>query len=1167
LNVFSSWLLSLLALAYLGSLFGIAYYGERHSVYPGHRRLRPIIYALALGVYCTSWTFFGAVGSAVRDGWGYLPIYLGPALMFLFALPFLQRLVQTGRAHKVSSIADFIASRFGKSRALAVLVTMIALAAAIPYIALQYKAVATSIDVLTTGAAGQVPWYRDTAFAVALMMALFAVLFGARRVDASRHHEGLMLAIAFESLLKLLAFVAIGVFACLHLRGRPWVLPVQLAHSATLFRGDTLMSTVLAAAAIFCLPRQFHVAIVECARTEDLKTARWLFPAYLGLFSAVVIPVVALGTIDGLTLHTASDSLILTLPVSYGAMGLTVLIFLGGLSAATAMVVVASTALATMIANDIAAPLLWRQRLEDGASLGRRVLWVRRAVIVSLAVLAFAYYRCTTGSLSLAAIGLLAFAAVAQFVPALLAGLYWSGASRIGVFWGMLCGFIAWGYLLFLPNLAAGGMVAGASFAPSPALLDWLPQSLAEFTSSGAVGPRAMLALALNALVMLIVSARRGATLQERLAARAFAAPKRPAIGQLAINCKVGDLETVAARIIGAGAASQALREYAAQTGHALPKPTEPADRGLVQHVERVLAASIGASSARVVVTHALHRKGLEVDEVVDLLDETSQELRFSRQLLQATMENVTQGISVVDAQLRIVAWNRRYLELYGYPDGLVTVGRPVIELLRWNAAQGELGPGEPEIQIEKRLAHLRAGTAYTFQRVRRNGQVYSIDGQPMAGGGFVTTYTDITEYKRHEQALVEAKQGLEERVAHRTSELSAALAAQRLAKQEAEAANAGKTRFFAAASHDLLQPLNAARLFVSALEAQTRAQPGLHELASRIDDSMRAAEELINDLLDSARLDSGVLKPEISSFAITGLLEELRRQFAPLADARQLRLSIVCSREVVRSDRLLLRRIVQNYLSNALRYTERGGVVVGCRRHGDELEIAVYDTGPGIAPHLRHAMYAEFSRLEHDSPWGEKGLGLGLSICDRLARLMHHTLSFQSHAGRGSMFGVRVERDVRPGRARDTSPFLPAADPGDLQGLRVLCVDNETAILDGMEALLAQWGVHVFKARNTVEAALVREQSTVDTILADYHLGDGVDGIELLRRLCHSGTPVPGALISADHDVDLVLAARDAGVPLLHKPLRPAALRALLNTFRRQAHSAPRPRAAEACS
>jgi PAS domain S-box-containing protein len=1154
--MFSSWLLSLLALTYLGCLFGIAFYGERQRTYPNQRRLRPLIYALALGVYCTSWTFFGAVGSAVRDGWGYLPIYLGPALVFLFALPFMERLAQIGRAHKVSSIADFIASRFGKSRALAVLVTVIALAAAIPYIALQYKAVAASVDVLTAVTARHAPWYRDTALAVALMMALFAVLFGARRVDATRHREGLMLAIAFESLLKLLAFVAVGVFACLHLHGRPWMLPAQLAQGATLLNGNAMMSTVLAAAAIFCLPRQFQVAVVECARTEDLKTARWLLPAYLGLFSAVVIPVVALGTIDGLTLHTASDSLILTLPMSYGVPWLTVLVFLGGLSAATAMVVVASTALATMISNDIAAPLLWRQRLEDGASLGKRVLWVRRAVIVSLALLAFAYYRCTSGSISLAAIGLLAFAAVAQFAPALFAALYWSSASRAGVFWGMLSGFIAWGYLLFLPNLAAGGIVAIKGFAAWPDVLGLLP--LADAAGANAVGPRAILALSLNILVMLIVSARRGATLQERLAARAFVAPKQPAVGLPAINCKVGDLETVASRILGATAANQALREFVAQTGRGLPKPSEPAGRGLVQHVERALAGSIGASSARVVLTHALHRKGLEVDEVAELLDETSQELRFSRQLLQATMENVTQGISVVDTQLRVVAWNRRYLELFGYPDGLVTVGRPVVELLRWNAAQGELGPGDPEVQVEKRLAHLRAGTAYTFQRVRRNGQVYSIHGQPMAGGGFVTTYTDITDFKRHEQALLEAKQGLEERVAHRTSELSASLEAQRLAKQEAEAANTSKTRFFAAASHDLLQPLNAARLFVSALESRARTHPEFQELASRIDDSMRAAEELLNDLLDSARLDSGVLKPDISSFPITDLLEELHRQYAPLAQARNLRLRIVGCREVVRSDRSMLRRILQNYLSNGLRYTERGGVLVGCRRHGGELEIVVYDTGPGIALNQRQAMYAEFSRLEHDSPWGEKGLGLGLSICDRLAKLMQHTLSFASHPGRGSMFGVRVTREIGARRARSVNRHVPAPDPRNLQGMRVLCVDNDGAILDGMEALLGQWGVQVLRARNSAEATMLCGQSGVDTLLADYHLGDGVDGIELLHRLCKSRMPtLTAALISADHGADLILAARNAGFPLLHKPLRPAALRALLSAFRRQARHA----------
>jgi PAS domain S-box-containing protein len=1154
--MFSSWLLSLLALTYLGCLFGIAFYGERRRTYPSQRRLRPLIYSLALGVYCTSWTFFGAVGSAVRDGWGYLPIYLGPVLVFLFGLPFIERLARIGRAHKVSSIADFIASRFGKSRALAVLVTVIALAAAIPYIALQYKAVATSVAVLTATTAHHAPWYRDTALAVALMMALFAVLFGARRVDATRHREGLMLAIAFESLLKLFAFIAIGVFSCQHLRGRPWVLPPQLAHSATLLNGNAMIITLLAAMAIFCLPRQFQVAAVECAHVEDLKTARWLLPGYLGLFSAVVIPVVALGTIDGLALRTASDSLILTLPMSYDAPWLTALVFLGGLSAATAMVVVASIALATMISNDIAAPVLWRQRLEDGASLGRRVLWVRRAVIASLALLAFAYYRFTSSSISLASIGILAFAAVAQFAPALFAALYWNSASRAGVFWGMLTGFIAWGYLLFLPNLAAGGLVAVKGFAAWPDALGLLPPAVDA--AAGADGPRALLALSLNVIVMLVVSARRGPTLQERMAARAFLLPKQPAIGLAAINCKVGDLETVASRILGATAATQALREYVAQTGHALPKPSEPADRGLVQHVERALAASIGASSARVVLTHALQRKGLEVDEVAELLDETSQELRFSRQLLQATMENVTQGISVVDAQLRVVAWNRRYLELFGYPEGLVTVGRPVVELLRWNAARGELGEGDPAVLIEKRLAHLRAGTTYTYQRVRSNGQVYSIHGQPMAGGGFVTTYTDITEFKRHEQALLEAKQGLEERVAHRTGELSASLEAQRLAQQEAVAANASKTRFFAAASHDLLQPLNAARLFVSALESQARSHPEFQELAHRIDDAMRAAEELLNDLLDSARLDSGVLKPDISSFPIIDLLEELRRQYAPLAQARNLRLRIVGCREVVRSDRSLLRRIVQNYISNALRYTARGGVLLGCRRHGAELEIAVYDTGPGIALEQRHAMYAEFSRLEHASPWSEKGLGLGLSICDRLATLMQHTLTLASKPGRGSMFGIRVMRDTGARRARSAYRRAAAPDLGDLKGMRVLCVDNDAAILDGMQALLGQWGVGVLKARNSAEAVELCDQWSVETVLADYHLGDGTNGIELLCGLRKARlTALAAALISADYDADLILAARKAGLPLLHKPLRPAALRALLGAFRRQVKDA----------
>ena len=1144
----SGWLLFVLAVSYLGFLFAIAFYGDRRSIYPNRHRLRPYIYGLALGVYCTSWTFYGAVGTAVREGWGYLPIYVGPTLVFLLALPFMERLVEVGRAHKVGSIADFIASRFGKSRSLAVLVTLIAVTAATPYLALQYKAVAASIAALTTAAAGPAaPWYRDSALAVALLMALFAVLFGARRVDATEHHEGLMLAIAFESLLKLMAFVAVGLYACLELRGRPFELPAGLKSASTMFNGNTFVATLLAATAIFCLPRQFQVTVIECADGGDLKRARWILPLYLGMFSVFAVPIVALAVSGAHAMPASSDTLMLTLPLEYGAPWLAVLGFLGGLSAATAMVVVASIALATMISNEIAVPVLWRRRLESGASLGRRILWLRRFVIVALALLAFAYYRSTSGSTSLASFGILAFAAAAQFAPGILAALYWGGASRAGVFWGMFAGFVAWGYLLFLPNLVAGGVLPSHAFAP-PEALAWLwPRAVTDYSSIGVAGPVALASLTLNVVILVTASLLRGVTLQERRAARVFAALMRPTI-----TAKVGDLEAVTARIIGAAAARRSLDEYAALSARPPSKASDAADRGMLQYVERVLAGSIGASSARIVLTHALKRKGLNVDEVAELLDETSQELRFSRQLLAATMENVTQGISVVDADMNLVAWNHRYLELFDYPSDLVYVGRPVADLIRWNAQRGEFGHGDPERQVAKRLAHMRAGTAYTFQRVRRNGQVFSINGQPMAGGGFVSTYTDITEFKRTEQALLDAKQELEARVEQRTRELSDALDAQRKAKLQAEAANIGKTRFVAAASHDLLQPLNAARLFVSALESRAAAHPDLVELTSRIDGSMRAAEELLKDLLDVAQLDIGVMRPDITTFSIAELLDDLRRQYAPLALSRRLRLRVVSCRETVRSDRVLLRRILQNYLSNGLRYCERGGILIGCRRRAADLEICVYDTGPGIASDQREHIYVEFSRLEQSSPWGEKGLGLGLSICDRLGRLLNHELTLSSQPGHGSVFGVRVPRVAQARRPERLRPPPALPDPIGLREFKVLVVDNDPIILDAMQALLEQWGVRVFKALGSSEALRLTDSEVIDAVLADYHLGDGSNGLELVKRITEiRGPGCAAALITADHAVELTRAARRAGVPLLRKPLRPAALRALLSAFK----------------
>jgi signal transduction histidine kinase len=474
-----------------------------------------------------------------------------------------------------------------------------------------------------------------------------------------------------------------------------------------------------------------------------------------------------------------------------------------------------------------------------------------------------------------------------------------------------------------------------------------------------------------------------------------------------------------------------------------------------------------------------------------------------------------------------------------------------VADLIRWNAERGVFGDTDPEAQISKRLAHMRAGTSYVIQREWLNGRVYEMHGQGMPDGGYVTTFTDITDFKRTEQALLEAKQTLEQRVVERTHELQLALEAQRDAKRLAEETNATKTRFVAAASHDLLQPLNAARLFASALEEQSN-DPAVLEIAGRIDSSMRAAEDVLDDMLDIARLESGTMRSEITDFALAEAFEHLERQFAPLAARRGLRLRVtrpVCS---VRSDRVLLRRVLQNLISNALRYTQRGGVLVGCRCRGDFVELEVWDTGPGIAGQHQRAIFDEFQRLDRPSPWGEQGIGLGLSICDRIARLLGLRLGLRSRPGHGSVFSVRVPKGT-------TSPAEPAGSreeaklPSSLVELTVLCVDNEPEILAGMSALLSRWGVRVVTAAGAEEARRIMLHEHPAIVLADYRLAESeCDGIDLLIELCGddaSAAPA-GVLITADHTAAVAARSRDLGFPVLRKPLKPAALRALLGAL-----------------
>lgn len=1148
------WMLLLVSLLYVGLLFAVAYAGDRRPLYPRQPKLRPLVYSLALAVYCSSWTFYGAVGTAAREGLAYVPIYLGPILLFVFGFGLLRRLVRIVGQRKITSIADFIGARFGKSHRLAALVTVIAVMAVVPYIALQFKAVAMSFGVL--GGDGQVASSSggiDSALWCATLLAVFAILFGTRSIDATEHHHGMMLAIALESLIKLLAFIALAGYALWHGPGLASTVQLPLTDLSQGVSSGFLAQTVLAFCAMFCLPRQFQIGMVECEDPGDLTRARWLLPVYLAIISLAVLPIVAAGLdLPAVRVGTA-DAWVLTLPLAHGDRGMALLAFIGGFSAATGMVIVASVALSTMISNDLIMPALLRirrLRLEQRSDLSQIVLRVRRVAIIALALMAYVYYRVAADTENLATTGLLAFAAVAQFAPALIAALYWRGASRRGVVTGLLGGFAMWLYTLLLPALSRSGQW----LQDGPFGLSWLrPQALFQLSGWDPVMHGTFWSLLVNVGCLVFVSLRFRPSLEERLHAAMFidADPgRRTGAGDWRGRVAVGDLRTLAERIVGERSSARAFENYGKRRGRPL-LPTESADRALIQYTERLLASAVGAANARRILIGALSGSGLDIAEVMALMDEASQELRFNRELLSTTLENVSQGISVVDAQMRLVAWNRRYLELFDYPDGMVHVGVPVEELIRWNAELGECGPGEVNGHVARRIDHMRAGSSHLFQRVRPDGTVIEMRGCALPGGGYVTTYTDVTAYKHAEQALIEANETLEQRVEQRTAQLSEALAATAQARRAAEAANISKTRFLAAASHDLLQPLNAARLFASALHQQPGLDNEARQLAERIDTSFRAAEDLLDALLDISRLDAGSYHPEIGGFALAELFDSLKAQFAVVAEQRGLRLRVVSTRLAVRSDPQLLRRIVQNFLSNALRYTHQGGVLLGARRRGDAVRIEVWDSGPGIAADQRARIFDEFQRLEQPSPWGEKGLGLGLSICDRLAGILDHRLELHSRPQHGSCFAITV-----PGHARVPvrRQQVQRAGAGEQLPLTVLCMDNDGAILDGMRALLSRWGVDCRVALNVQQAAAELARGPIDLILADYHLADGIDGLQALEQLRGALDELPPvAMITADGSSQLKQQARALGYPVLHKPVRPAALRALLSALLRK--------------
>jgi Na+/proline symporter/signal transduction histidine kinase/CheY-like chemotaxis protein len=1162
----AAWVIVVIALCYVGVLFAVAYWGDKQAKRRAASRERPTIYALSLAVYCTSWTFFGSVGLATTTGLDFLAVYLGPIAMFAFGRPLIERIIKLSKSQNITSIADFMAARYGKSPVVAAIVTVIAVAGVLPYIALQLKAVSQSVTTLVQplGWAAFVGYpgpLTDITFLIAITMAVFAILFGTRHIEATEHQEGLMLAIAMESVVKIAAFLIVGSFITYSMFGGIGALIDKATHQPEIiglfargFHGGTWLTvTFLSSVCILLLTRQFHVTIVENNSPREVGRASWLFPLYLIAINIFVVPIALAGmlTFNGSTVDR--DMFLLALPLSQGSEFFTILAFLGGLSAATAMVIVESVALSIMVCNDLVMPIILHRRqldVADREDMGAVLLIIRRCAIFAILLLAYIFYRLVGDAYGLASIGLLSFAAIAQFAPAFFGGLVWRGATARGAIAGILAGFTVWVYTLLIPYFVKAGLMAPGIMTDGLFGLKLLRPDMLFYVSFDPLTHGVVWSILFNTVAYITVSLLREPEPIERLQANVFIDndfPRTvaPSFRPWRTSVTVEDLTRTVARYLGEERTQRSFSDYAANNNIELT-PKAEADIHLMRFTENLLASAIGTASSRLVMSLTIRRRNVGMKAALKLLDDASEAIQYNRDLLQSALDQVGQGIAVFDRDMRLICWNREFREVLALPPTLRQVGVPLDQIVRHMASAGGHGAPPPEAVISDRLRKY-AVTNQTFQERLTERHVIEVRSNPMPQGGIVATYTDISDRVEAADALARANETLERRVRERTAELMQANKALAEAKAKADEANLDKTRFLAAASHDILQPLNAARLYTSSLVE--RKPPGvLSQLSRNIDTSLEAVEEILNALLDISRLDTGALKPEIDTVAIGELLQQLGIEFEPQALEKGLTLRVLPCSLHVRTDRRLVRRVLQNLISNAIKYTDEGRVVLGCRRRQGKLTVEVHDTGSGIPLSKHGLIFKEFERLNTGGK--VQGIGLGLSIVQRIGRMLGHPIKLSSRPGYGSIFGVQLPiADARDAK-RPVVPFVSAAHYRQFNGCVVLCVDNEETILDGMRSLLGNWQCNVLLARDVEEALRVldgRAGAAPDIILADYHLerGTGPQCIAAIRD--KAGVKVPAILITADRSPGVEEEARALDLQVLRKPLKPAALRALM--------------------
>jgi sigma-B regulation protein RsbU (phosphoserine phosphatase) len=1075
----TAWGILTVALIYVLGLFAIAYYGDRQARAGRSLIDSPVIYSLSLAVYCTSWTFYGSVGRAVASGVGFLPVYLGPTIMALLWWFVLRKTVRIAKANSITSIADFLGARYGQSTLLGGAVAVIMVVGITPYIALQLKAISQTFEVLLRYPtiptmlvpSASRPFYADTAFGTAVILTVFGIMFGARDLDSSRRHEGLVATIAFESLVKLVAFLAVGLFVTYGLfagfvdvfdrvAGRPEYARM-LGGDPAFSYGDWAALTWLSMMAIMFLPRQFHMAVIGNTRESHIKTAMWMFPAYLLLINVFVLPIAFGGllTFPGAG-PTSADYFVLTLPMRAQQQWLALFAFIGGISAATGMVIVESIALSTMILNNLVAP--WFVRRGVTGDISGLLINSKRLAIALTIFLGYVYYHAIGESYTLVNIGLISFAAVAQFAPAFFAGLYWKRGTKAGALAGLGAGFLVWCYTLLLPSFVRSGWVPESLITAGPFGVGWLrPEQLFGVGGMGLWAHTVFWSLALNVAAFALVSLYSRPSAIEVAQAERFVGvfgrrePRLPApLGSQALTPE--GLQELVGKFTGRDKAQAAFRGFFEARGTRDPQLLTESDRSeLLQFAERTLSGAVGTASAQAIVEGLGQVATGRFEAIYDVFGKVSQSLEQSREDLQrrvrelSLLNEATRRIAstldpqqmmdgVVELLTREFEFDLLMIRQHD-PDGRLRV-KSHAGLPPW----GDFATGDPasresyfgECFLDNRLVVMEDATLIRKPLVLPAREMpaprsfvhapIAIEERPIgvlsaySSTGRVYFSPEFLQFFRtlavqlglglHNAQLYrelgDLSRALEGKVSQRTAQLEEA-------NRRLQELDRLKSDFVSTVSHELRTPLTSIRsLSENLLAAREMSRDRQEQFLAIIAEESQRLSRMINQLLDLSRIEAGKMEWRLEPLRLGDVVIHAVEANRSLFDDKGITLVVDASPgdQEVLADRDKIIQVLTNLLSNAAKFTpSQGRVHVRAYQEASQAVVEVEDTGVGIPPGQIGAIFEKFRQVGETLTAKPEGAGLGLPISREIVQAHGGSLTARSVLGRGSSFRMTL--------------------------------------------------------------------------------------------------------------------------------------------------------------